>query len=53
MKSKQKSWFLEIPNGLRFDIDISMDIDEVTDYKHLGNIINSTKLSNQDPLKKP
>ena len=30
----------------------SMEIDEVTDYKYLGNIITSTKLPNQDPLKK-
>ena len=29
----------------------SMDIDEVTDYKYLGNIISSTRLANQDPLK--
>ena len=27
-------------------------IDVVNDYKYLGNIISSTKLSNQDPLKK-
>ena len=30
----------------------SMDIDEVTDYKYLGNTISSTRLPNQDPLKK-
>ena len=30
----------------------SVDIDEVTDYKYLGNIISSTRLPNQDPLKK-
>ena len=30
----------------------SMEIDEVTDYKYLGNIITSTKFPNQDPLKK-
>ena len=30
----------------------SMEIDEVTDYKYLDNIITSTKLPNQDPLKK-
>ena len=29
-----------------------MEIDGVTDYKYLGNIITSTKLPNQDPLKK-
>ena len=29
----------------------SMDIDEVTEYKYLGNIISSTRLANQDPLK--
>ena len=29
-----------------------MDIDEVTDYKYQGNIISSTRLPNQDPLKK-
>ena len=30
----------------------SVDIDEVTDYKYLGNIISSTRLPYQDPLKK-
>ena len=30
----------------------SADIDEVTDYKYLGNIVSSTRLPNQDPLKK-
>ena len=30
----------------------SMEIDEVTDYKYLGNIITSTKFPNQDPLTK-
>ena len=40
-------------NPKRYKIHFhSMDIDEVTDYKYLGNIISSTRLPNQDPVKK-
>ena len=30
----------------------SVEIDEVIDYKYLGNIISSIRLPKQDPLKK-
>ena len=51
MRSKQKSCFFGNPkrSKIRFN---SVEIYEVTYYKYLGNIITSTKLPNQDPLKK-
>ena len=51
MNLKQRLWFLVILKDLKFALTLCMDIDEVTHYKYLGNIISSTRLPNQDPLK--